>query len=103
MRRLDYGLGAIALIATFGPLFGLLGTVIGIAIVFDRLAGAGGVVSPGQLAGGIGTALYTTIAGLIVGIFALVTHRWLTTLEDEAVWQLEGIGQELIASIGEKE
>jgi biopolymer transport protein ExbB len=100
VRRLDYGLGGIALIATLGPLFGLLGTVVGIVIVFNRLAGAEGLVSPGQLAGGIGTALYTTIAGLIVGICAMVSHRWLAALCDRATAQLQTIGFELVELIG---
>ncbi len=82
-------------------MFGLLGTVVGIVIVFDRLAGAGGLVSPGQLAGGIGIALYTTIAGLIVGIFALVSHRWLAARCDHATAKLEAIGHELLELVGE--
>jgi len=103
VRVLDYGLGGIALIATLSPLFGLLGTVVGIVIVFNRMAGAEGVVSPGQLAGGIGTALYTTIAGLIVGILAMVSHRWLSALCDHATALLETIGHELLELISEED
>jgi len=101
VRVLDYGLGGIALIATLSPLFGLLGTVVGIVIVFNRLASAEGLVSPGQLAGGIGIALYTTIAGIIVGILAMVSHRWLSALCDQATAQLETMGHELLELISE--
>ena len=100
-RLLNHGLGGIALIATLGPLFGLLGTVVGIAIVFNRLAGAEGLVSPGQLAGGIGTALYTTIAGLVVGICAMVSHRWLAARCDNATADLVAVGRELLELISE--
>lgn len=100
VRALDYGLGGIALIATLSPLFGLLGTVVGIVIVFNRLAGAQGLVSPAQLAGGIGIALHTTIAGLIVGILALVSHRWLAARCDHATAKLEGLGHELLELLG---
>jgi biopolymer transport protein ExbB len=95
-REVDYGLGGVGLIATLGPLLGLFGTVVGIVLVFERLAGAQGIVSPHQLAGGIGTALYTTVAGLIVGMCALVSHRVLLALADGAIAQLETIGQELV-------
>jgi biopolymer transport protein ExbB len=95
-RRLERGLDSVALLATLGPLLGLFGTVVGIVVVFDRLAGAAGVVSPSQLAGGIGTALYTTVAGLIVGMLALVSHRFLASLTDQAVAQLETLGQALV-------
>jgi biopolymer transport protein ExbB len=103
VRVLDYGLGGLSLIATLGPLFGLLGTVVGIVIVFNRLAAAEGLVSPGQLAGGIGTALYTTIAGLVVGICAMVSHRWLAARCDHATAQLLAIGYELLELTGENE
>jgi biopolymer transport protein ExbB len=94
--ELDYGLGGLALIATLGPLLGLFGTVVGIVVVFDRLAGAEGLVSAQQLAGGIGTALYTTVAGLIVGMLALVSHRWLTSRADRAIAELEAAGETLV-------
>jgi biopolymer transport protein ExbB len=84
-RELEHGLGALGLVATLGPLFGLLGTVVGITVVFDRLAGSAGVATPQQLAGGIGTALYTTIAGLVVGVLALVTHRYQAARVDRLV------------------
>lgn len=95
-RRVERGIDAVALIATLGPLLGLFGTVVGIVLVFNQLAGAEGVVSPSQLAGGIGTALYTTVAGLIVGMCALVSHRLLASRADEVVAQLEALGQALV-------
>ena len=95
-RSAERGLDAVALIATLGPLLGLFGTVVGIVLVFQELAGAEGVVSPSQLAGGIGTALYTTVAGLIVGMCALVSHRFLASRADQVVAQLETLGQALL-------
>lgn len=95
-RDVDYGLGGLALIATLGPLLGLFGTVVGIVVVFDRLAGAAGLVSPQELAGGIGTALYTTVAGLIVGMLALVSHRLVASKADVTIARLEAVGETLV-------
>ena len=95
-RELEYGLGTLTLIATLGPLFGLLGTVVGITLVFERMASTGGLATTQQLAGGIGTALHTTIAGLVVGILALVSHRYLAAQVDERVGQLESVGAEVV-------
>jgi len=100
-QELNHGVGGIGLIATLGPLLGLFGTVVGIVVVFDRLSAAEGLVSPSQLAGGIGTALYTTVAGLIVGMCALVSHRFLAGMSSRATTQLEAIGQELVDLIAE--
>jgi biopolymer transport protein ExbB len=94
--ELEYGLGALGLLAPLGPLFGLLGTVVGIVLVFNRLVVAGGAATPAELAGGIGTALYTTIAGLMVGILALVFHRYLSARADQLVAQLEAFGVRMV-------
>lgn len=101
-RTVERGLDTIALIATLGPLLGLFGTVVGIVIVFDRLAESEAIVSPSQLAGGIGTALYTTVAGLVVGMLALVSHRFLAVRADEVIAGLETLGQALV-DVGSRE
>jgi biopolymer transport protein ExbB len=66
------GLGTIAMIT---PLLGLLGTVIGMIDVFSHIM-LQGVGQSQALAGGIGTALLTTAAGLLVAIPTLVAHRY---------------------------
>ncbi len=55
--------------ATIGPMLGLLGTVTGMIEAFDSLAA--GKSEPADLAGGIGVAMLTTAAGLLVGIPAM--------------------------------
>lgn len=84
------------MLTALGPLFGLLGTVIGIVLVFNRLATSDGMATPEDLAGGIGTELYTTIAGLIVGILALVAQRYLESRADQRVRQLEAFGTRMV-------
>jgi biopolymer transport protein ExbB len=95
-RELEYGLGGLALIAGLGPLFGLLGTVIGIVIIFEDLNASGGLATPQQLAGGIGTALYTTVFGLIVGILALVSHRYLSSRVDRMLTGLKAVALDMV-------
>ena len=41
----EYGLGGLALLTTLGPLLGLLGTVVGVVVVFNRLAASVGVAT----------------------------------------------------------
>ena len=99
IRRLESGLGGLALIATLGPLFGLLGTVVGIILIFGQLTATGGLASPQQLAGGIGTALYTTVGGLLIGVFALVSHYLVAARVDRLVAELETTVAETIELI----
>lgn len=57
------------------PLFGLLGTVLGMISVFEQIYLAGVEDAP-SLAGGISEALVSTAAGLSVAIPSLLFHRF---------------------------
>jgi len=85
LERYSQVLGTVASVA---PLLGLLGTVWGMILTFDVIQTQGvGVVS--SLAGGISQALISTMAGLSVGIPALVAYRWVLARADGLVLQLE--------------
>ena len=70
------GLPMIKIISMIAPLRGLLGTVTGMIIVFQAITiyGAG---EPKAMAGGISSALVTTVLGLIVAIPMLLAHSML--------------------------
>jgi biopolymer transport protein ExbB len=72
-RRLD----ALNLVSSVAPMLGLLGTVWGMVVAFQRVAETHGRADPGQLAGGIYQALYTTVIGLVIAIPGLVCYGWL--------------------------
>ena len=59
------------------PLLGLLGTVTGMIVVFQAITiyGAG---DPKAMAGGISSALVTTVMGLIVAIPTVLLHTFLS-------------------------
>lgn len=73
-ERLEARLRALSFIAQSAPLFGLLGTVLGMIETFMRIEGAGREVEVSLLAGGIWEALLTTAFGLIVAIPALFAY-----------------------------
>jgi biopolymer transport protein ExbB len=64
--------------ATISPMLGLLGTVTGMIQSFDALAA--GKSEPSDLAGGIGQAMLTTAAGLLVGIPAMFCYFYFRNL-----------------------
>jgi len=87
-QLLHRGLGILELVAIVSPLMGLLGTVWGMIDVF-RAIEVHGVGNAGALAGGIGTALYTTFAGLLVAIPVRIAHSWLLGKVDGLVMDME--------------
>lgn len=67
VKKLESGLTIIKNIAMVSPLLGLLGTVIGVYKSFEAIT-QNGLGNPTIFSNGIGIALITTIAGLIVAI-----------------------------------
>lgn len=61
-------------IGNIAPMLGLFGTVYGMIVAFQKLVAAGGRPDPGELAGGISTALVTTFWGLVVAMPALAGY-----------------------------
>ncbi|MDP6934545.1 MAG: MotA/TolQ/ExbB proton channel family protein [Myxococcota bacterium] len=96
LERYSQVLGTVANVA---PLLGLLGTVWGMILTFDVIQQEGvGVVS--SLAGGISQALITTMAGLTVGIPALIGYRWVLARADSLILEMEEVsltGLDLLA------
>ncbi|MEO1209770.1 MAG: MotA/TolQ/ExbB proton channel family protein [Cyanobacteria bacterium J06638_20] len=79
------------------PLLGLLGTVTGLIATFGNLnIGGGGTTEQAtQAAAGIGEALITTAAGMIVAIMALLVFRVLVTLQARQMDYFSEVGNEL--------
>jgi biopolymer transport protein ExbB/TolQ len=72
-RRLLISGIVIGSLLTLGPLWGLLGTALGMTRAFDIL-GSSGVSDPQQLSNAVGTTLVSTMAGAIacpIGILLL--------------------------------
>lgn len=73
---LEKHLNALDSLARGTPLLGLLGTVIGMIKVFFTIGIGQNIPDPSILAKGIGLALITTAAGLIVAIPSFFMHRY---------------------------
>jgi biopolymer transport protein ExbB len=80
--RFERGLSTIAALAAAAPMLGLLGTISGLVAMFQVITDLG-VNDPKMLAGGIGEALITTEAGLVIAIPALLLHNYLTNRSDD--------------------
>lgn len=74
VSRLRIPVKAMNLIAVAAPLLGLLGTIIGMVIVFEAVAGSTGAAKASALASGIRVKLFSTASALIVAIPALFLY-----------------------------
>ncbi len=98
VHELERFLNMLGTIAAVSPLLGLLGTVTGIIVAFNAITHTG-VGDPKVLSGGIGQALITTAAGLIVAIPSLMGYRYLRGRVDELVIAMEKEAMKLVQSL----
>lgn len=97
-QELARGLRPLATVAQIAPLMGLLGTVTGMIIAFAEISQQG-TGDPAALADGIGQALVTTAAGLIVAIPALIGQNVLSSRVDGILLEVERRREELMGEV----
>lgn len=88
MGLMEKGTSWISLFIALAPMLGFLGTVLGMIDSFDAIEEAGGI-KPTVVAGGIKTALITTVAGLIVAIFLQIFYNFIVSKIDNLVNSME--------------
>jgi len=98
MSFLERGLVWLSLFIALAPMFGFLGTVIGMVAAFDAIEAAGDI-SPSLVARGIKIALLTTVFGLIVAIILQFFYNYAVSKIDRIVVDMEEASIELIDSL----
>jgi len=82
-------------------MLGFFGTVIGMVQSFMQMSSAGNNINVSLLSTGIYTALITTVAGLIVGIFAYFAYNALVAKVEKVVNTLEASTTEFMDLLNE--
>ncbi|WP_439147172.1 MotA/TolQ/ExbB proton channel family protein [Vibrio sp.] len=88
-HQLHAGLRLLGLIGVISPLIGLLGTVLGLIEMFKGVAATTGSITPNDLADGLGLAMRTTAAGLMIALPAISGSQLLGLWADRVLAQLE--------------
>jgi biopolymer transport protein ExbB len=97
LGRLNKNLHLLELIGKIAPMIGLLGTVLGMVEAFREVASVTSLVNPSLLASGIWEALITTVAGLFVGIPALIFHHLFVMKVKSIAFLMKHYGEEIIS------
>jgi len=101
LDELGSGMSLLAFVAQAAPLFGLLGTVLGMVDLFSGMEAAGAAAEMSTLSAGIWKALLTTAAGLVVAIPTLGAHVWFGRRLDRVQLELEDrVGRMLDERLG---
>jgi biopolymer transport protein ExbB len=95
MYQMERNLSILSLIAGIAPMFGFLGTIIGMVQLFYGIASTG-EYTLNTIAGGIYTKMVTSATGLIIGLIAYVGHNFLSTQIDKTANKMEMASAEFI-------
>jgi biopolymer transport protein ExbB len=99
--KLEKNVNVLATVAGAAPMIGFLGTVIGMILAFHQMASSGGQAEMGALAGGIYTAMTTTVAGLVVGIIAYMGYNHIVNRIDKVIHKMEANAVEFLDLLNE--
>ncbi|NVK54524.1 MAG: MotA/TolQ/ExbB proton channel family protein [Alteromonadaceae bacterium] len=99
--KLGRNLSIIKIISVVAPLMGLLGTVTGMINTFQAIT-LFGTGDPKLMAGGISTALVTTVLGLVVAIPTTLLYAMLNTRSKNIVYILQEQAAGVIAERAER-
>ncbi len=95
LYNMEKNLSVLSLIAGIAPMFGFLGTIIGMFQLFYTLATTGEFTIQ-TMANGIYTKMITSASGLIIGLLAFIAHSYLVTQVDKTANKMEGASSEFL-------
>jgi biopolymer transport protein ExbB len=96
LPALERRISSLAAIAQIAPLFGLLGTLLGMIKTFWQFSQGGSYATPVALSGGMWEALLTAAAALVVAIPAHLARHFLASRVRALVQDMEWAGNELM-------
>ena len=95
MYKMERNLNILSLIAGIAPMFGFLGTIIGMFQLFFRLASTGEFTIQ-SMADGIYTKLISSALGLMIGLLAYIAFNYLNTQIDKTANKMEASSAEFV-------
>ena len=91
---LEKNLGILSTLASVAPMFGFLGTIFGMIVLFFDIQHLGFSIE--NIAGGIYTKMVTSAVGLIIGLLSYMAYRYLNAMINRKVNRMEAATVEFI-------
>lgn len=98
--KLERNLGVLSLIAGIAPMFGFLGTIVGMVQLFYGISSTG-EYTLSTIASGIYVKMITSATGLIIGLLSYVGHSFLNAQVDKTVNKMEVASSDFLDTLQE--
>lgn len=88
LGRLEKNLNVLNITGRIAPMFGFIGTIIGVVKIFYDIALAG-TVEISVISTGLYEKMISSASGLVVGVLAFVAYHWMNTKIDKLARRME--------------
>jgi biopolymer transport protein ExbB len=95
MYKLEKNMGILSVVSKAAPIFGFVGTLIGLMQLFSNIYQAN-EVEIGTISQGIYTKLITSITGLVIGLLAYLGYSFINTQIDKASNRMEAAAADFL-------
>jgi biopolymer transport protein ExbB len=99
--RIERSIRAILGVSLLAPLMGMLGTILGLVDVFQKMNERGGSAGPAELSGGVFQSLITTALGLVIAIVMYLFYLYFLGRARRLMHRLERAGIEMVNMISD--
>jgi biopolymer transport protein ExbB len=98
--KLEKNMAILSIIAGIAPMFGFVGTILGVIKIFHDISLAGDV-SITSVSSGLYVKMVSSAAGLLIGMFAFICFHWLNIMINHQVQKMEQDTMEFIDMLQE--
>jgi biopolymer transport protein ExbB len=95
MYKLEKNLGVLSVVSKAAPIFGFVGTLIGLMQMFSGI-NTSNEFEVSTIAGGIYTKLITSITGLVIGLCAYLGYSYMNTQIDKTANRMEAASADFL-------
>lgn len=92
---LEKNLNILGIIAGIAPMFGFIGTILGVIKIFYNIS-LQNSIDIGIIAGGLYEKMITSATGLSIGIFSFIAFHWLNIMVNKTVQKMEIVSIEFL-------
>ena len=100
MAKLERGVGVLSMVAKLAPMFGFIGTIIGVIKIFYDISLTDNI-SIGVISSGLYQKMVTSAAGLVVGIIAFACYFIVSSMLDRLEAKMSGSAMMLMDMLNE--
>ena len=95
MYKLEKNLGILSVISKAAPIFGFVGTLVGMMQLFSNIT-ASNEFQVSTISGGLYTKIITSITGLVIGLAAYLGYSYLETQIDKTANKMEAASADFL-------